>query len=69
MRWSPEMLFLYWAQPYGRGPTYYERLYGTTPQSMSHSTQMPRQKKDGLLRCCWNTISNFIKLMSRDTRT
>ena len=50
MHWSQEMLFLYWVQPYGRGPTYYERLYGTTHQSTSHSTPTPLTKKDGLLK-------------------
>ena len=53
---------------HGKGPNYYERLYGTTPQSTSHSTPTPQTKKDGLLKCCWNMISNFIKSMSRDMR-
>jgi hypothetical protein len=51
MHWSPEMLFLYWVQPYGPGPTYYERLYETTPQSTLPSIQTQQPKKDGLLKC------------------
>ena len=69
MHWSPEMLFLYWVQPYGQGPNYYERLYGTTPQSISRSTPTPQTKKEGLFKCCCDMILNFTKLIFQGMKT
>ena len=69
MHWSPEMLCLYWVQPYDPDPDYYAKLYETTPQSTSHLIRTQPAKREGLLKCYCDMILSFIKLMFPGMKT